>query len=144
MLPRSSFRIRPLLTFSLLSLRTSLYFLQPWAANVSKITRFLAELPLFWHFVSFEHLAKDVFYFEDSSYGPLIVHYFQVKFQLFFALPYCSILFVLCEQYSLSWIILIVVCPNGQGEGSRVSLENVQSTVLRRASVIKHLHFQNI
>ena len=38
-----------------------------------------------------------------------------------------------------------MVCPDVQGEGSRVSLEHVQSTVLRRASVtIKHLHFQSI
>ena len=100
-LPRSSFGIRPLLTFSLLSLRTSIDFLQPLAANVSKITRFLTDLPLFRHFVSFEQLAKDVFYFEDRLYGTLLVHYFQVKFQLFFAMLYYSILFVLCEQYSL-------------------------------------------
>ena len=49
-------------------------------------------------------------------------------------MPYCSTLFVLSEQYSLSWRISIVVCPDGQGEGSRVSLEHLQSTVLRKAS----------
>ena len=37
-----------------------------------------------------------------------------------------------------------MVCPDGQGEGSRVSLQHLQSTVLWRASVNKHLHFQNI
>ena len=57
-LPRSSFGIRPILTFSLLSMRTSLYFLQPLAANILQITRLLPELPLFWHVVSFEHLAN--------------------------------------------------------------------------------------
>ena len=77
----------------------------------------------------------EVFYFEDRLYGTLLVHYFQVKFQLLFAMPYCSILFVLSEQYSLSWRTSIVVCPNVQGEGSIVSLEHLQSTVLRRASV---------
>ena len=76
----------------------------------------------------------DVYYFHDRSYGTLLVHYFQVKFQLFFAMPYCSILFVLSEQYSLNWRISIVIYPDVQGEGSRVSLEHVQSTVLRRAS----------
>ena len=135
MLPRSSFGIRPLLIFSLLSLRTPPYFQQSLAANVSKITRFLAELPLFWHSVSFDNWQTEVFYFEDCSYGTLSVHYFQVKFQLFFAMPYCSILFILSEQYSLSCRISIVVCPDVQGEGSRVSLEQLQSTVLRRASV---------
>ena len=77
----------------------------------------------------------DVFYFEDRLYGTLLVHYFQVKFQLFFAVPWSSILFVLSEQYSLSWRISIVVFPDGQGEGSRVLLEHQQSTVLRRDSV---------
>ena len=77
----------------------------------------------------------EVFCFEDRSYGTVLVNYFQVKFQLFFAMPCCSILFVLSEQYSLSWRISIVVCPDVQGEGSRVSLEHLQSTVLRRASV---------
>ena len=49
----------------------------------------------------------------------LLVHSFHVKFQLCFAMPYCSMLFALSEQYSLSWRISIVVCPDGQGEGSR-------------------------
>ena len=135
MLPRSSFGIRPLLIFSLLSLRTSPYFQQPLAANVLKITRFLVELPR--SDISFHssNWQTEVFYFEDRSYGTLLVHYFQVKFQLLFTMPYCSILFVLSEQYSLSWRISIVVCPDLQSEGSRVSLEHLQSTVLRRASV---------
>ena len=50
-------------------------------------------------------------------------------------MPYCSILFILSEQYSLSWRTSIVVCPDGRGEGYRVSLEHLQSTVLRRACV---------
>ena len=50
-------------------------------------------------------------------------------------MPYCSILFILSEQYSLSWRILIAVCPDGHGEGSRVSLEHLLSAALQRASV---------
>ena len=65
----------------------------------------------------------DVFYFEGRSCGTLLVHYFQVKFQLIFAMPYCSILFILSERYSLSWRISIVVCPDRHGERSRVLLE---------------------
>ena len=135
MLPRSSFGIRPLLIFSLLSLRTPPYFLQSLAASVLKITRFLAEF--LYSDISFHssNWHKELFYFEDRSYGTLLVHYFQVKFQLLFAMPCCSILSVSSEQYSLSWRISIVVCPDVQGEGSRVSLEHLQSTVLRRASV---------
>ena len=48
---------------------------------------------------------------------------------------YCATLFILFEQYSLSWRISIEVCPDEHGEGSRVSLEHLQSTVFRRASV---------
>ena len=134
-LPRSSFGIRPLLIFSLLSLRTPSYFLQPLAANVSKLRAFWPSYLCSGIPFHSSNWQTEVFYFEDRSYGTLLVHYFQVKFQLFFAMPCCSILFVLSEQYSLSWRISIVVCPDVQDEGSRVSLEHLQSTVLRRASV---------
>ena len=77
----------------------------------------------------------DVFYFEDRSYGTLLVHYFQVNFEFFFAMPYCSILFNLSEQYSLDWRISNLVCPGGIGEGPRVLLEHLHSTVLRKGSV---------
>ena len=135
-LHRSSFGIRPLLTFSLLRLLTSLYFLQPLAANVLKITRFWPKylcsgIPF--HSCNWQ---MNVFYFEDRSYSTLWAHYFQVNFSYF--LPCrtsCSILLVLSEHYSLSWRISIVVCPDVKGEGFRVLLEHLQSTVLRRASV---------
>ena len=97
-LPRSSFGIRPLLIFSLLSLRTSPYFLQPLAANVLKITRFWPSYLCSGILFHSSNWQTDVFYFEDCSYGTLLVDYFQVKFPLFFAMTYSSMLFVLSEQ----------------------------------------------
>ena len=58
----------------------------------------------------------DVFNFEDRLHSTLLVHYFQVEFQLFFAMLYCSILFILSEQLGLSWRISIVVCPDKHGK----------------------------
>ena len=86
----------------------------------------------------------DVIYFEDRSYGTLLVHYFQVKFQLFFAMPYCSILFILSQQYSLSWRISVVVCPDGQGEGSKIFAGAPAVNSITEGFCNKHLHFQNI
>ena len=115
-----------------------------WLQNVLKITWFLlirARLCVWLRYLCSgipfysSNWQIDVFDFEDRLCGTLLVHYFQVKFQLFYAMPYCSILFILSEQYSLSWKILIVVCSDGHSEGSRVSLEHLQSTVLQRASV---------
>ena len=108
-----------------------------WAYTASSVT---APMDLFLYCPA---LGTDVFYFEDRSYGTLLVHYFQVKFQLFFAMPHCSILFILSEQHSLSWRNSIVVCPDGHGEGSRVSLEHLQSTMLWKGFCNTHLHFQH-
>ena len=141
--PRSSFGIRPLLIFSLLSLRTSPYFQQPLAANVLKITRFLVELPLFWHFVSFEQLANGSILF----WRPLVRHSISSLFSGWISVVVCHAVlfhinwFVWTIQFKLKNFNCRLPRPTGWRLQSFAGAPAVNS--ITEGFCNKHLHFQN-
>ena len=139
MLPRCSFGIRPLLLLvcylTLLPVAIGCKRFQ----NYALFGRVTCNSGIPFHSSNWQ--ATYFICFKYRSYDTLLVHYFQITFQLFFAMPYCSILFILSEQYSVSRRISVVVLPDGQGKGSKSFAGAPAVNIVTEGFCNKHLHF---